>query len=284
MTGFAAFEGELGGVKVSIEIKGYNSRYLDIYLALPEECAQFEFDIRRLIAQSCRRGKIELGLRVFEKDSIPLKLNKAALKTYVKLAAEAAGEAGIESKLCVCDLLRFEGVLEAGSRLDFSKYRPEFETLVLNTLAVFTKEREKEGKRTEAHIISLLSQIEEAKSRIAVYAPLVEERIKTNIEKRFLELKIEGADENRILAETAFLLMKFTIAEELSRLESHFDEFRSEVAANETSGKKLDFLCQEIGREVNTIASKTPVYEVSRFIVPMKEAIENIREQLRNIE
>ena len=91
-------------------------------------------------------------------------------------------------------------------------------------------------------------------------------------------------DENRILAETAVLLMKYTINEELSRLSSHLDEFRAEVGRNPSPGKKLDFLCQEINREINTIGSKTPILEVSHAVVEMKEALENIREQLRNVE
>ena len=91
-------------------------------------------------------------------------------------------------------------------------------------------------------------------------------------------------DENRILAETAVLLVKYTIAEELSRLSSHLAEFRSETAKNPRPGKKLDFLCQEINREINTIGAKSAILKVSRAVVEMKEALENVREQLRNVE
>jgi uncharacterized protein (TIGR00255 family) len=94
----------------------------------------------------------------------------------------------------------------------------------------------------------------------------------------------DGVDENRILTETAALLVKYSIAEEISRLSSHLAEFRAEAKRNGSPGKKLDFLCQEINREINTIGSKTSNLEVSRAVVAMKDALENIREQLRNVE
>ncbi|MDR0878329.1 MAG: DUF1732 domain-containing protein, partial [Treponema sp.] len=111
-----------------------------------------------------------------------------------------------------------------------------------------------------------------------------ESSIKENLKSRFAEVLGNQIDENRILAETAILLMKYTISEELSRLASHLGEFRAETERNPSPGKKLDFLCQEINREINTIGSKTPILEVSRAVVDMKDALENVREQLRNVE
>jgi uncharacterized protein (TIGR00255 family) len=125
-----------------------------------------------------------------------------------------------------------------------------------------------------------------------VYTPVLENSIRENIRTRFAELLEDAGsaglghsiDENRILAETAVLLMKYTINEELSRLSSHLAEFRAEAERNSSPGKKLDFLCQEINRDINTIGSKTPILEVSHAVVEMKDALENIREQLRNVE
>jgi uncharacterized protein (TIGR00255 family) len=112
----------------------------------------------------------------------------------------------------------------------------------------------------------------------------MEKEFQENLRGRFKELLGDGIDENRILQETAVLLVKNTIAEEISRLEAHLAEFRAEAERNPSPGKKLDFLCQEINREINTIGSKTPNLEVSRAVVDMKDALENIREQLSNVE
>ncbi len=119
---------------------------------------------------------------------------------------------------------------------------------------------------------------------VAGHAPALERSIADNLRSRFAELLGNAVDENRILAETAVLLMKYTISEELARLRAHLEEFRSEAARNAAPGKKLDFLCQEINREINTIGSKSPILEVSRAVVSMKDALENVREQLRNVE
>jgi uncharacterized protein (TIGR00255 family) len=133
-------------------------------------------------------------------------------------------------------------------------------------------------------ILAQIAVLEESAQSISAYVPEIEKTIKENLRTRFAELLGDKIDESRILAETAVLLMKYTISEELSRLSSHLKEFRLETERNPSPGKKLDFLSQEINREVNTISSKTPMLEVSRIVVEMKNALENIREQLRNVE
>jgi uncharacterized protein (TIGR00255 family) len=126
--------------------------------------------------------------------------------------------------------------------------------------------------------------LEESAAAIGSYAPEIEASIKENLRARFAELLGDKIDENRVLAETAVLLMKYTISEELSRLKAHLEEFRLETERNASPGKKLDFLSQEINREINTIGSKTPLLAVSRAVIEMKNSLENIREQLRNVE
>jgi uncharacterized protein (TIGR00255 family) len=133
-------------------------------------------------------------------------------------------------------------------------------------------------------ILTHIAVLDESAKSISSFVPEIEKAIKENLRTRFAELLGEKIDENRILAETAVLLIKYTISEELSRLTSHLKEFRLETERNPSPGKKLDFLSQEINREINTISSKTPMLEVSRIVVEMKNSLENIREQLRNVE
>jgi uncharacterized protein (TIGR00255 family) len=199
-------------------------------------------------------------------------------------------------KLSLSTLIGLEGVLEVEKVRDDEKYWGVIEPVLREAVGLFQAERAREGKHTEEDILGSLSRIESELQTVKARVGEIEETIKENIKNRFKELMGEGGvtaggvagggiiDENRILAETAVQLMKYTVAEEVSRLSSHLGEFRSEVAGNERPGKKLDFLSQEINREINTIGSKNAIIEVSRAVVNMKEALENIREQLRNVE
>jgi uncharacterized protein (TIGR00255 family) len=151
-------------------------------------------------------------------------------------------------------------------------------------LKAFAAEKEREGRHTEEDITANLEKINSSLKIVESFIPVIENTLKENIKTRFAELLGSQADENRILAETASLLLKYTISEEISRLNSHLKEFRAETAQNNRPGKKLDFLCQELNREINTIGSKSAIIEVTGEVVKMKEALENIREQLRNVE
>jgi uncharacterized protein (TIGR00255 family) len=177
-----------------------------------------------------------------------------------------------------------EGVLEIEKDRDDGRYRSLIEPLLQKAADQFEAERVREGKHTQDDILSNIAYLETAVKNVAAHVPAIETSIRENLKTRFVELLGDRIDENRILAETAVLLMKYTISEELSRLSAHLTEFRSETERNPSPGKKLDFLCQEINREINTIGSKTQVLELSRAVVDMKNALENIREQLRNVE
>jgi uncharacterized protein (TIGR00255 family) len=181
-------------------------------------------------------------------------------------------------------LMGLEGVLETETDRDVEKYRDFIESVLAAASDQAEAEREREGWHTMEDILAHIAVLEESVRSIGSHVPEIEKTIKENLRSRFAELLGDKIDENRILAETAVLLMKHTISEELSRLSSHLNEFRMETDRNPSPGKKLDFLSQEINREINTVSSKTPMLEVSRLVVEMKSALENIREQLRNVE
>jgi uncharacterized protein (TIGR00255 family) len=148
----------------------------------------------------------------------------------------------------------------------------------------FDADRQREGDHTYKDILSHIDTLEKSWKVITSHSDEMETILKNNVKQRFEELLGNRIDENRVLAETAVLLLKSTISEELSRLDAHLKEFRAEAERNPSPGKKLDFICQEINREINTIGSKAVVVEVSKETVNMKDALENIREQLRNVE
>jgi uncharacterized protein (TIGR00255 family) len=285
MTAFAVQEILEEGISVSIEMKGYNSRFLDIFVNLPSFLFSLESEIRDYVGSRFRRGKVELTIRVRELNTdIAVLINHRAARSYHDSILALTKELGLEEKPDLALILGMEGVLEIEKKRDDQRYRSIIEPLLQKAADQFEAERMREGGRAQDDILSHIASLEAGLAVIASYSPVLEASIQENLKSRFIELLGDRIDENRILAETAVLLMKHTISEELSRLSSHLEEFRLEAERNPSPGKKLDFLCQEINREINTIGSKTPILEVSRAVVDMKDALENIREQLRNVE
>ncbi|MDR1839222.1 MAG: YicC family protein [Treponema sp.] len=293
MTGYAYREKTGQDFSVSVEIKGYNNRYLDIYVNLPSRFSAMEMKVREQMACACGRGKIEVYIRIREHNApVNISVNKNMARAYYDAMIVIANELGfnkegqnvIDEKTFIASLMKMDEVFEIEKNRDDEHYWQEIEPLLQEAVKAFCAEREREGKHMEDDILANLEMIESSVKAVHSFAPVIENGIKENIKARFAELLGNQVDENRVLAETASLLLKYTISEEISRLNSHLNEFRAETKNKPRPGKKLDFLCQEMNREINTIGSKSAIIEVSGEVVKMKEALENIREQLRNVE
>jgi uncharacterized protein (TIGR00255 family) len=294
MTGFAYREWAGEDISLSVEIKGYNNRFLEIYVNLPPWLSYMEPRVRALMGGICGRGKVEVSIRLREINApLSVTVNANAAKAYVQALSGLASDLGIDPELSIPVLMGMEGVLDVDKKRDEERYWGFIEPVLHDAANAFQQERIREGNHTEEDILKSISDIESVLKTVESRVPEIENSIKENIKVRFKELIGETAadgvasvlvDENRILAETAILLMKYTASAEISRLSSHLGEFRVETAKNTRPGKKLDFLCQEINREINTVGSKSAIIEVSRAVVEIKESLENIREQLRNVE
>ncbi|MDR3172398.1 MAG: YicC family protein [Treponema sp.] len=283
---------------LSVEIKGYNSRFLEVSVNLPPYLSALEPGIREYMASRCGRGKVEISVHLREHEApISVSVNRKAAKAYAEAMQVVAETLDRDEAPSLDLILGMEGVLEIEKDRDDTGYWKRIEPVLQAAADQFDAEKVREGNHTEADILSYITVLETSLRAIAVHAPALESTIQENIRSRFAELLSQSStnaggtpgntitiDENRILAETAVLLMKYTISEEISRLTSHLTEFRAETERNPRPGKKLDFLCQEINREINTIGAKTPILEVSRAVVDMKDALEKVREQLRNVE
>ncbi|MDR0561624.1 MAG: YicC family protein [Spirochaetaceae bacterium] len=284
MTGYGYREQQDEDISFSVEIKGYNSRFLEMTVNLPSQLSALDHEIRRYLAERFRRGKLEINIHLKEHDSpFSVSVNRGAVAAYLEAIKTLTETLGLHEKPSLGLLLGLEGVLEIEKPKEAQAFWDRIEPVLRIAADQFDEDRRREGKHTEADILAHIGMLEDAAGVIASHIPALEASIKENLKTRFMELQ-KDIDENRILAETAVLLMKYTIAEEVSRLSAHLTEFRAEIERNPGPGKKLDFLCQEINREINTIGSKTPILEVSRAVVAMKDALENIREQLRNVE
>ncbi|MDR2601517.1 MAG: YicC family protein [Spirochaetaceae bacterium] len=283
MTGFACAQTENGGLSLSLEIKGYNSRFLEISVFLPPQYGEMEAKIRSCIEKVCIRGKVEVYIKIKEKhENISVYINKDAVNAYIK----AAKELRPDETLPLSSIFTMQGVVEA-QKTDAPSSAAAWELLseiLEKTLCRFDLERRREGDAAKKEIEKNANILRNGAMRITGLLPEVKELIKKNIRERFLDVLANEEDvERKIFAESASLLMKWTIEEEITRLNGHLEAFSQEIEKS-SPGKRLEFLCQEINREINTISSKTPLLEVSRAVVDCKEMLENIREQLRNVE
>jgi uncharacterized protein (TIGR00255 family) len=285
MTGYGFAELQNDELSVSAEIKGYNNRFLEIQVNIPSYLSPLEPPVREKVAAVCKRGSVEVSIRYRERN-VPLSINvnKEALAAYDAAAREAAQTLGLSEKPSLRDLLQFEGVLDIERTNDTDRALERIRPVLDKAISQFCAQREREGEHTKRDIQNQLEILKKSYAVITANSAKMEEALKANVASRFKELLGDGVDEGRVLTETAALLVKYTISEEISRLASHFAECQTLIESAEPVGKKLDFLCQEINREINTIGSKASLVEISREVVPMKNALENMREQLRNVE
>jgi uncharacterized protein (TIGR00255 family) len=279
-------------ISFSIEIKSYNSRFLEVFINIPPFLSGLEPRIREIALNALYRGKVEITIKLKHNASISVSVNKETAQAYLQAMTGLSEALRLYEEPSLSLLLSMDGVMETSQSRNDDVYWEKLEPLFRSAITQLNNERAREGDHAQAHIVSLIAELEKSLETIGRFAQEEETILKERVRGRFIahlteiagSYPVDAAIENRIYAEIAALLMKSTIAEELSRLNAHFAEFHAEIKRNPCPGKKLDFLCQEIQREINTIGSKACKHEVSGEVVSMKNALENIREQLRNIE
>jgi uncharacterized protein (TIGR00255 family) len=285
MTGFGQGEHRDAHLRMTLEIRSYNNRYLDLFVNLPFNLKQLEPRIREYLSARIQRGKVEVYLGVAElEEDLEVRVDAARVKTYVSALHELARIAGIREKARLSHMLELEGILKTESRRDPEALWALMLPLFDRAYEEFQRSRVEEGKKTEEDIRRLAVAIGERVKAIEALIPQIEEKLIQGLRERFRQLLGEGVDETRILSETAVLLVKFDINEEVQRMKSHLGVLFDSIGRDGTHGKRLDFVCQEIGREINTIGSKSTMLEVDQGVIAVKDALEKIREQLRNVE
>ncbi len=286
MTGYGYKEFQNEKVRFTLEVKTYNNRYLDLILNLPSPLSPLESRVRTMLTGLIRRGRVEIYLRMKElEEDLSLIVDSSAVKAYAKTLTEIQELAGIEGSLSLGHLLSMDGVIKTEKNRDLDQYWVQLEPLFADVLQQVVEDRRREGASTAKDIMQQISSLESRLKEIEGLAPSMEEQINRSLREKFSELLDGQVDESRILSEIAVQLVRFDINEEIVRLNTHFGNFR-DVAAHddEPIGKKLDFLCQEINREINTIGSKSTLVEINKYVVEMKDSLEKVREQLRNVE
>lgn len=287
MTGYSYEEKSLESAIVSVEIKSVNSRFLDLTINLPPYLNPLESYFRNKISEKVARGKVDVYIRVKELESNPdITVDEGAVKAYseaVKKVIKASGF-GTDSEAALNFILSQPGVIVSNRSYDMDKYKALIEPVFDSVLEKFNADRAREGENMKRDLQEKLEKLSKCAQFFTEWQPKMEEMFKDQITTKFRELLQDKADENRIMTETAAMLVKYTINEEIVRLNSHIAAMRSELANNPTPGKKLDFICQEMNREINTIGSKNQFAEVGAMVITAKDSLENIREQSKNVE
>jgi uncharacterized protein (TIGR00255 family) len=284
MTGFGSAEISAPSGAVACELKSYNNRFLDISVYLPSYLGRLEPVARSWIAERVHRGSVELSVKLRDVGSdVAIIVDSRTASAYVDAFEELRRIVRSKEKIRLSELASFEGVFTLERGRDEEGYWPLILPVLETAFTRFEDSRVKEGLAAEADILRQIDRVETAAALFRRSAPDLEAHIRGDIRKRFEEVMGNAVDENRVLAEVAVLLVKYSINEEIVRLGSHCVAFRAALA-EEPCGKKLDFICQEINREANTIGSKCALTDVGNAVIEVKDAVENIREQLRNVE
>jgi uncharacterized protein (TIGR00255 family) len=285
MTGFGFAENVTQDWAASVELKSYNNRYLEVEMNLPPSLSRLEERIRRFISERSLRGRVELYIRLRDfSEAIEVVVNREAVGSNMKALGALLAAAGISDEIHLAHLLRLEGILKSYTVTDIEKYWTIIDPLLSEAFGKFDRSRTTEGERTAETVNRLLDDFARQLDDIAKLEPVYKEKITAHVKARFLEVLGSEAAENRVMEEIAALFLKSDFHEEMIRLRSHLKSFSAIAAEEGAIGKKLDFFCQELGREINTIGSKSYVTEVNTIVIDCKEIIERLRELLRNVE
>lgn len=295
MTGHGRAQAQIPGKTLTVELKSVNSRYLDITCKMPKLYLRFEEKIKQLIGEYAGRGKIELflGFENFtDGDEQQISLNKQYLKGYLDCLYELRDEFGLFDDITVSSVAANRDIFLLSKADD-----PEDEEIwnslsapLTEALGKFFEMKRIEGERLKDDVLSKLDVLEGIIAKIKVRLPDIVEAYRERLTAKIKEtLGSMEFDEARILTEVAIFSDKVAVDEEMVRLESHFAQFRSILCSDNTDsrdqvGRKLDFLLQEINREINTTGSKANDAEVASLVVDAKSEAEKIREQIQNIE
>lgn len=290
MTGFGRGQNINSIFDVTVEVKTVNNRYCDVIVKMPKKLNVFEDRIKNKVKTKLSRGRIEIYINFEEKsyDNYEVVPNFQILDKYVKAYEDIKSKYQLDQKIDLQMLIRLQDGIEV-SYLERGEedYWEALEPALDEALIKLENMRRIEGEKLKSDILSKVNRIQTILSDIEKLGPMVLESYKARVKDRIGELLKEmnvELDAYRLSNELAIYADKTNINEEVVRIRSHLDQIGQILSLNEPMGRKLDFLIQELNREVNTIGSKSPDYDISNYVIDLKSELEQIREQVQNIE
>ena len=288
MTGYGRGSVQQDGRCFTVEIKSVNNRYLDINIKLPRQINALEENIRKYIVSKISRGKTDVYILQdrYSDDDVEVKVDEPLAKAYYIAYKELVEKFQLRDDITVSLLSKSPDVIQINKKdEDMEKVWETLKTAIDEALNMFVDMRQKEGLKLGNDIIDRCNIIASKISDIDKRSPEIIDEYRKKILLRVSEfLKDVAVDEARLLNEVAFFADKCSVTEELGRLNSHIIQMKENLNASEPVGRKLDFLIQEMNREINTIGSKSNDLYITNIVVDIKSELEKIREQIQNIE
>ena len=288
MTGFGKASAEVNCKKITVEVKSLNSKQMDLSARVPSSLRGYEIELRNIVARQLQRGKVDLnvGCEALAGAPAPVRLNLTALAQYKKNLDEAASALGIG--LAPSDimplLMRFPDIMITDTDEDNS---PEIETALTDAchkaVEALNAHRRAEGERLEVFFESRVKAIGELLESIAPFEAERVPRIRERIEEGLARIPVAEYDKGRLEQEMIFYIEKLDVNEERQRLGQHLRYFLETMNGEPGQGKKLGVIAQEMGREINTLGSKSNHADMQRIVVKMKDILEQIKEQVLNV-
>ena len=287
MTGFGKGEYEKNGIKFTVEVKSVNHRYNDVSVRMPRAFFSIEEKLKSLVSDYITRGKIDIYINYtsFEPD-VTIELDKNLTKSYIDCYELIKKEFSVKDEISLSLIARFPDIIRV-EKLDKKEEDiwDVMEKALSSALASFNEMREREGLRLYKDIFEKVSCISAMVKEIDILSKNMAEINKNKFYQKVKDLAEDiSLDENRLMTEIIIIADKSSIDEELVRLKSHLEEFNNTLNGKISSGKKLDFIIQEMNRETNTIGSKANEINITNHVINIKTEIEKIREQVQNIE
>lgn len=290
MTGFGQASRSFAGYKVFIEVKSVNHRYAEVSIRMPKDWTGYEDSLKKTVLQSVKRGRVDVYLSVEREAAAPkaISIDWSLVDGYMDAAEQMKVRYGYTERLSLADLLQLPDLIqhkEERSELG-EQVEKELCGCLEEAVSGLTSMRLQEGSFLSQDIKERLEALIRNHAELLRFAPLVVKEYAGKLNSRIQELLQDQTpvDEQRLAAEIAIFADRSNIDEELTRLQSHFDQFKQLLQSGEPVGRKLDFLIQEMNREVNTIGSKANYSELSSKVIDMKAELEKMREQIQNIE
>ncbi|HET9431482.1 MAG TPA: YicC/YloC family endoribonuclease [Chitinophagaceae bacterium] len=286
MTGFGRAERNVGDKTFLVDIKSLNGKQFELSLKLPAILKPYEFDIRRLLSEKLARGSVDCLISLKDTgDAKPVTINTDLAKAYYKALAELSASLNLDPSHILSTLVKLPEVITPSSETLGDKEWTDFKEVLLEAIGNLNSHRLDEGRALEEDLIQRISNIVKQQAEVMKLEPLRQQKIREGITK-LLEDNVgkENYDDNRLEQELIYYIEKIDITEEQVRLKNHCDYFMSLlVEPEESKGKKLSFILQEIGREINTTGSKAYDSTIQKCVVMMKDELEKAKEQVLNV-
>ncbi len=287
MTGFGRASARTENLAVNLEMKSLNNRYHDFHIKMPTQLNFLEEKLKQKIKLELARGRVEIYIKLEYLNSSKnnVAVNYTILEQYQNALQQMQANYGLDEKINSVELLRLPEVLSfVENELDQAELEELVMTALNEALVQLKAMRQREGVYLEKDISQYLLHLDGIIDKISTLAPKIVEQYYQNLKAKIAQLLVDYKNDDRLMLEVALLADKSDISEELKRLKAHSSEAKKYLSSDEAVGRKLDFLIQEMNREVNTIGSKSANFDIATDVIEMKSTLEKMREQVQNIE